>query len=108
MKCANPKCDHGIGLVSYRRGWFNRQRFCSKKCRDEFDLAASERLQSHRQRTGDMEWLFAQPAADARRQRTRAMSGNSSAMRFIPATVRQARARHHLTVIGNRDTSQSQ
>jgi hypothetical protein len=36
MKCSNPNCSHGIGLVSYRRGWFDKLRFCSKKCRDDF------------------------------------------------------------------------
>jgi hypothetical protein len=90
MKCANPKCHHGIGLVFYRRGWFNRRRFCSKKCRDEFDFAASDRLQPHRQRASYMEWPFAQPAAGARWKGTHAMSANSSATLFIPAPVPQA------------------
>jgi hypothetical protein len=36
MKCSNPNCGHGIGLVSYQRHWFDKRRFCSKKCRDEF------------------------------------------------------------------------
>jgi ribosomal protein L24E len=36
MKCSNLNCGHGIGLVSYRRGWW---RFCSKKCRDDFTAA---------------------------------------------------------------------
>jgi hypothetical protein len=31
MKCSNPKCGHGIGLVSYQRHWFDKRRFCSKK-----------------------------------------------------------------------------
>jgi hypothetical protein len=22
MKCSNPECNRGIGLVAYRRGWF--------------------------------------------------------------------------------------
>ena len=34
MKCSNPNCGHGIGLVSYQRGWLDKRRFCSKKCRD--------------------------------------------------------------------------
>jgi hypothetical protein len=38
MKCSNPNCDHGIGLVSYQRGWLDKRRFCSKKCRDHKPL----------------------------------------------------------------------
>jgi len=33
MNCSNPKCNRGIGLVAYRRGWFNKRRYCSKHCR---------------------------------------------------------------------------
>ena len=36
MKCSNPDCDRGIGLVAYRRGWFSKRRYCSKRCRDAF------------------------------------------------------------------------
>ncbi len=35
MKCANPNCDRGIGLVCHQRHSFDKLRFCSKKCRDE-------------------------------------------------------------------------
>jgi hypothetical protein len=38
MQCANPNCDRGIGLVSYRRGWLHKRRFCSKRCRDDFNF----------------------------------------------------------------------
>jgi hypothetical protein len=38
MKCSNLDCGHGIGLVSYRRHWFDKRRFCSKKCRDDFTV----------------------------------------------------------------------
>ena len=35
MKCSNPVCNRGIGLVSYRRGWlFSDGRYCSKHCRN--------------------------------------------------------------------------
>ena len=34
MKCSNPDCNRGIGLVAYRRGWFSKRRYCSKHCRD--------------------------------------------------------------------------
>jgi hypothetical protein len=34
MRCASPSCNRRIGLVCYRRGWFDKRRFCSKKCRE--------------------------------------------------------------------------
>jgi len=34
MKCSNTDCNRGIGLVAYRRGWFNKRPYCSKYCRD--------------------------------------------------------------------------
>jgi len=40
MKCSNPDCDHGIGLVAHRRGWFSEARYCSKHCREA--IAAHE------------------------------------------------------------------
>jgi hypothetical protein len=36
MKCSNPNCNRGIGLVSHRRGWYSKQRYCSRNCRDAF------------------------------------------------------------------------
>ena len=36
MKCSNPDCNRGIGLVAYQRGWFSKRRYCSKHCRDAF------------------------------------------------------------------------
>ena len=40
MKCSNPDCDRGIGLVAYQRDWFSKQRYCSKHCRDAFAVDA--------------------------------------------------------------------
>ena len=57
MKCSNPNCNRGIGLVAYRRGWFNKRRYCSKQCRDAF-VAYAPKLQ--RERTTCFEWLFLQ------------------------------------------------
>ena len=35
MKCSNPACNRGIGLISYRRGWLSSDgRYCSKLCRN--------------------------------------------------------------------------
>jgi hypothetical protein len=36
MKCSNPDCNRGIGLVAYQRDWFSKRRYCSEHCRDAF------------------------------------------------------------------------
>ena len=42
MKCSNPDCNRGIGLVAYQRGWLSKRRYCSKHCRDAFVADASK------------------------------------------------------------------
>jgi hypothetical protein len=32
MKCSNPDCDRGIGLVGYQGSWFSKGRYCSQRC----------------------------------------------------------------------------
>ena len=44
MKCSNPDCNRGIGLVAYRRDWFSKRRYCSKHCRDAFMVDAPNLL----------------------------------------------------------------
>ena len=44
MKCSNPDCNRGIGLVVYQRNWFSKQRYCSKPCRDAFVVDAQNLL----------------------------------------------------------------
>ena len=62
MKCSNPDCNRGIGLVSHRRGWFDKQRYCSKQCRDRVTSQIHARRSSHQRRaTSYFEWLFSQP-----------------------------------------------
>jgi len=34
MKCSNAGCSRGIGLIAYRRSWFSKRYYCSKRCRD--------------------------------------------------------------------------
>ena len=63
MKCGNPNCTRGIGLVSYHRGWFDKRRFCSKQCRDDLNFERSILLQPQRHPGSYFEWLFAQPVA---------------------------------------------
>jgi hypothetical protein len=61
MKCANPTCNHSIGLVSHRRGLFGKRRYCSKQCRDHIAVALPRPSKSERATTY-FEWLFMQPA----------------------------------------------
>ena len=44
MKCSNPDCNRGIGLVAYQRDWFSKRRYCSKHCRDAFVVDAPNLL----------------------------------------------------------------
>jgi hypothetical protein len=51
MKCSNPDCNRGIGLVAHRRGWLGKQLYCSRKCRDAFVAERSKRSQPERSAT---------------------------------------------------------
>jgi hypothetical protein len=64
MKCSNPDCDRSIGLIAYRRGWFSKRRYCSKRCRDAF-AADAPKPQQKRSATTYFEWLFEQPVLNA-------------------------------------------
>jgi hypothetical protein len=46
MKCGHPACGRGVGLVSYRRGWFGSRRYCSKACRDNYAFQPSRALET--------------------------------------------------------------
>ena len=45
MKCSNPDCSRGIGLVAYQRGWLTKRRYCSRNCRDAFVADRPRQLQ---------------------------------------------------------------
>jgi hypothetical protein len=64
MKCSNPDCNRGIGLVAYRRGWFSKRRYCSKHCRDSFVADAPKPQQKHSATYFD--WLYEQPVLHPR------------------------------------------
>ena len=49
MKCSNPDCNRGIGLIAYQRGWFSKRRYCSRHCRNAF-MADAPKLQQKRNR----------------------------------------------------------
>jgi len=60
MKCSNPHCNRGIGLIAHRR-WFSKQRYCSRNCRNAFMPDLPNR--SHQEGTAStthFRWLFLQ------------------------------------------------
>ena len=61
MKCSNPYCNRGIGLVAHRRGWFSKRRYCSKNCRYAFVADRPKQPRQERIATTYFEWLFLQP-----------------------------------------------
>jgi hypothetical protein len=62
MKCSNPDCSRGIGLVSHRRAWFDEQRYCSKRCCEAVTSELAQRRSSHQRRTTSyFDWLMSQP-----------------------------------------------
>jgi hypothetical protein len=65
MKCSNPNCSHGIGLVSYQRHWFDKRRFCSKKCRDDFTAGWPRPSQQERLVGSYFNWLLASATSQA-------------------------------------------
>ena len=60
MKCSNPNCNRGIGLVAYQRGWFDKRRYCSNRCRDDFTAEHPNRPQQEPCTTTYFEWLLLQ------------------------------------------------
>jgi hypothetical protein len=66
MKCANPDCNRGIGLVSHQRGWFDKRRYCSGQCRDACMAGRRKRSEQERIATTYFEWLFFQNPQPAR------------------------------------------
>jgi hypothetical protein len=65
MKCSNPNCSHGIGLVSHKRHWFDKRRFCTKKCRDDFAAARPRPIQREYLADSYFNWLFANATSQA-------------------------------------------
>jgi hypothetical protein len=58
MKCANPDCNRGIGLVSHQRGWFDKRRYCSRQCRNACVAGRQKRSEQERIATTYFELLF--------------------------------------------------
>ncbi len=63
MKCSNPQCNHGIGLISYRRS-FAKKRYCSKTCRDSYAIEWAKPAVPA-PATTHIEWSFLQPVGNA-------------------------------------------
>jgi hypothetical protein len=66
MKCSNHDCNRGIGLVAYRRGWFDRRRYCSRQCRDTFGAERPKPSKQGRSGKTYFEWLLLQPVENPR------------------------------------------
>ena len=58
MKCSNPHCNRGIGLIAYRRGWFSKRRYCSRNCRDAIAADLSKWSRQEQRASTYFEWLF--------------------------------------------------
>jgi hypothetical protein len=58
MRCANPMCNRGIGLVSHRLGLFDKRYACSTKCRTQF-VAEVKRTRYLACRRAVVSWLAA-------------------------------------------------
>jgi len=66
MKCANPTCHHGIGLVSYRRGFSASGLIAPRRCRDNFVAERVAPVVAKRPRAETyFEFLFAPPIVQA-------------------------------------------
>jgi hypothetical protein len=60
VKCSNPGCKRGIGLIAHQRGWFSKRRYCSKQCRDAF-VADAPTLRQNESAATYFEWLLLRP-----------------------------------------------
>jgi hypothetical protein len=76
MKCANPDCDRGIGLVYCRRGWSSTRRYCSMNCRDAVVTDLPEQKQQDRCAATYFDWLFLQPVENRRQRLVRVGHGS--------------------------------
>jgi hypothetical protein len=61
MKCANPECDRGVGLVHHRRRWFSKRRYGSKNYRDTFVADLAKQSEQEWRAMTDVEWLATDP-----------------------------------------------
>jgi len=66
MKCSNPECNRGIGLISHQRGWFGERRYCSRRCRDAFKVERPKPSSQERSPRTYFEWLISQPTGNPR------------------------------------------
>ena len=68
MRCANPMCNRGIGLVSHRLGAFDKRYACSKECRTAV-VADIKRARYLAWRHAVVSWLAAYLLPQAREAR---------------------------------------
>jgi hypothetical protein len=60
MKCSNPNCNRGIGLVAYGRAG-SAGGTTAQECRDSFVAKGPKQSQQEGSATTNFEWLFLQP-----------------------------------------------
>jgi hypothetical protein len=65
MKCSNPNCNRGIGLIAHQRGCFSKRRYCSSDCRDALAVGLPKRSSQEQSASTYFEWLFLQPIVTA-------------------------------------------
>lgn len=69
MKCSNPLCNRGIGLVAHRHGWFSKRRYCSRQCRDNFVSERPNPSQQERNALTYFHWITGRgPVCDTQAQ----------------------------------------
>ena len=67
MRCSNPYCNRGIGLLAYRRGLFSSRRYCSRNCRYACAAVLSKSSYQEQSASTYFEWLFLQPMGTRRK-----------------------------------------
>jgi hypothetical protein len=75
VRCSNPKCNRGIGLVFHQRGWFSKRRHRSRDCSYAYLADLSKRPSQELRAMTYFELLFSQPIEKSLPQLTPACVG---------------------------------
>src|SRR4029453_1505056 len=106
MKCSNLNCSHRIGLVSYQRGWFDKRRFCSKKCRDDFTVERPRPRPSQQEHLAGsyFNWLFANATSQAASRRRNWRKGPLQRIGGRPRSLARIRVESPMSALGQKPT----
>jgi len=94
MKCSHRDCNRGIGLVAYRRGWFDSRRYCSRQCRDTSAAERPKQPQQGRSETTYFDWLFVRSVEKPRSKLTPAVFGLRASKTLLEGNPRYGQARY--------------